>query len=216
MVQTNLQASLKQNPDKVSDQGLKSPLLPMLFDGFLNEPEVAEQTHRLKILDVGPALPETVKFFGQFRCRLYFADLFEEQLLRTDILLNEEPDENTYATFRTYPRDEQFDICLFGDFLNFLDQKALQAFNLAIQPFIHRGTRAHAFGMQNKAKSLSNITYGIQDYDVLSERLRPDLALENYSHSLDDLKKLLPCFNIARSRLLIDGRLEILLTTHGV
>ena len=46
-----------------------SLLLPKLFEGLRDD-------ERLTILDLGPAAPETVDFFGQFRCRLFFADLF--------------------------------------------------------------------------------------------------------------------------------------------
>ena len=35
---------------------------------------------RLEVLEIGPALPETVDFFSQFRCRLHFIDLYNEPL----------------------------------------------------------------------------------------------------------------------------------------
>ena len=37
---------------------------------------------RLNVLEIGPALPETVEFFSRYKCRLYFVDLFNEAFIR--------------------------------------------------------------------------------------------------------------------------------------
>ena len=207
---------------------LASPLLPALFAGLVvSTPEQGSQNntdhHRLKILDVGPALPETLKFFSQTRSRLYFADLFEEQLQLTYISLSQNSEQDSeqgavnadFPTLRAYPSEERFDLCLFWDFLNYLNPERLLAFSAALQPFIHRDTRAHAFTTQSTKTPITNLSYGIESYELLSERLRKDPALELHTHSLAELKRYLPCLSVTRSRLLTDGRLEVLMDAHG-
>ena len=49
----------------------QSELLPLLFDGL-------DSGKGLTVFDVGPAVPETVDFFAQFKCRLFFADLLSD------------------------------------------------------------------------------------------------------------------------------------------
>lgn len=170
---------------------------------------------RLKILDVGPAHAETVQYFSQVRCRLYVADLFAERAEFAESLTANDPDEVSFPTLESYPQDERFDICFFWDFLNHLDIPELKAFNLALQPFIHSDTSAHAFTAQNSRVTAQNLTYGIEGQDRLSERVRPRLPGKIHTHSLADLKDYFPCLNISRSRLLTDGRVEILMSAHG-
>lgn len=181
-------------------------------------PDTDNRTRRLKILDVGPALPETVAFFSQVRSRLYIADLFEEQLLRakhsSELDSEDGPDIEVFPTLGGYPAGEQFDICLFWDFFSLLDEKKLQIFNRALQPFIHDKTRAHAFSTQNHKRPISNLSYGIDNTGTLNERVRSNTTSPTHIHSLPKLKRCLPCLHISRSRLLADGRLEILMDAN--
>ncbi|MGB1141920.1 MAG: hypothetical protein ACPG1A_13545, partial [Halioglobus sp.] len=70
-----------------------STLLPRLFEG-------ADEEARLTVLNIGPALPETVAFFSGFRCRLYFADLFSELPLEIPEELIACPEDFLAETFR--------------------------------------------------------------------------------------------------------------------
>jgi len=190
----------------------------MLCKGLFEDPE---QLHldgvvqRLKILDVGPARSNTVRFFNQIRCRLYFADLFAEQMQYAEIVTDDNTTENLFPTLESYPKGELFDLCFFWDFLNYLDTPKLQAFNLALQPFIHNGTKAHAFTTQNTRTAIQDLSYGIEDQDRLSEHPRDPLPLDLHNHSLADIKDHFPCLNTTRSRLLTDGRIEIFMSAHG-
>ena len=108
----------------------QSLLFPSLF-------KKANPDRRLSVLEIGPALPETIEFFSQFKCRLHFAAMY------TDPILQMQSGEYTEAELAEqisqslgFSKDTRFDLCLFWDFLNYLDDKALRAFNTAIRPFL--------------------------------------------------------------------------------
>ena len=186
---------------------MHSKLFPLLFERL-------EANRRLTIFDVGPATPETVDFFSRFKCRLYFADLYAEGIVRDpDKDLDEKALQRRFQALLAYPAHTQFDICLFWDFLNYLDRPALHAFSSALQPYVHKDTRGHGFGVFDAKTPLANQQYGIEQIDTLIVTKRGDQRLACHAHSQADLKKLLDCFKISRATLLSDGRLEILL--HG-
>ena len=103
------------------------------------------------------------------------------------------------------------DICLFWDFLNYLNSKALRAFSAALKPYIHPGTRGHGFSVLNVETPLSNQRYGITDFQTISVRPSRNAQLDYYPHSHEELNRSLTCFKVGRGWLLPDGRLEILL-----
>jgi len=114
-------------------------LFPSLFKRI-------DPDRRLSILEIGQALPETIEFFSQYKCRLQFAGMY------TDPVLEMQKGEFTEAELVdhikqsfAFPKKTRFDVCLFWDFLNYLDDKTLRAFNTAIKPHLHKSTRAHAF-----------------------------------------------------------------------
>ena len=169
----------------------------------------------LTVFDVGPAVRETVEFFAQTRCRLHFADLFSERFVRHQqhnaaegILLKH------FQRALHFPPDTKIDICLFWDFLNYLDEPALGAFNAALRPFMHKGTLAHGFGALNAKTTLLNNQYGLADRDTIVARSRHEEQLVPHPHPLAHLQRALCSFDVNRSTLLSDGRLEMLL--HSV
>ena len=52
-----------------------SKVLPGLFRHI-------ERKDRVTVLEIGPALPETVELFSHFRCRLHFIELYQDEYLR--------------------------------------------------------------------------------------------------------------------------------------
>lgn len=184
---------------------MHSKLFPLLFERL-------DRNRRLTVFDFGPAIPETVDFFSRFKCRLCFADLFGEQIVGDrNKDLDEKAMQRRFQALLAYPAHTQFDICLFWDFLNYLDHAALRAFSSALQPYIHKDTRAHGFSVLNATTQLANRQYGVQEIDKLTVTQRDDQPLACHPHPQEELKKLLHCFNISRGTLLSDGRLEILL-----
>jgi len=180
-----------------------SKLLPYLFD------HVDEQ-RAVTVFHVGPALPETVDFFSNYRCKLHFIDLFSELPIaavedRAPTLAQQ------FEGLLQFPAHTRFDICLFWDVFNFLDNAAIDAFLTVLHPHLKATAMAHAFSVHNLKTPQGNHLYGISQLDTLSFRSRR-ATLPGYApHSQMKLKELLHCFKLERSVLLPDSRLELLL-----
>ena len=167
---------------------------------------------RLEVLEIGPALPETVDFFSQFRCRLHFIDLYNEPFLRDrQEDLSETELRHAFEKRLTFKEGTRLDICLFGDFLSFLGDRALRAFNSALRPWIHEGTRAHGFGVHHLAVKLEHQQYGIIDSETLSVRSRHTDSMPYHPHSQVEMADMLNCFAFERGLLLPSGKLEMVL-----
>ena len=168
---------------------------------------------RLTVLEIGPALPETVAFFSPFRCRLHFVDLYGDPFLREHQGdFSEKELRHCFEERLRFPEGSKLDICLFGDFLSFLNDRALRAFNSALRPWIHPKTRAHGFGVHHMAVKLEHQQYGIIDNHTLSIRSRPGGKMPYHPHSQVEMAEMLNCFAFERGLLLPSGKLEMLLT----
>ena len=111
-----------------------------------------------------------------------------------------------------FSKETRFDLCLFWDFLNYLDDKALRAFNTALRPYLHQSTRAHAFTVRTLNTKFSNQQYGIEQAHMFSIRPRPGKQARTTPHTQAILVNLLSSFDIDQGMLLPDGRLEVLMT----
>ena len=184
-------------------------LFPSLFKKI-------DPDRRLSVLEIGQALPETIEFFSQYKCRLQFAGMY------TDPVLQMQKGEATEAElvdhFKqsfAFPKNSRFDLCLFWDFLNYLDDKALRAFNTAIKPHLHKTTRAHAFTVRTLDTSFSNQQYGIEQDHMFSIRPRTSTQAKTFPHTQAILVNLLSSFDIDQGMLLPDGRLEVLMSVSS-
>lgn len=168
---------------------------------------------RLSVLEIGPALPETIEFFSQFKCRMHFAAMYTDPILQmqTEEYTEAELAEHISQSFG-FQKNTRFDICLFWDFLNYLDDKALRAFNTAIRPYLHKSTRAHAFTLRTLNTTFSNQQYGIEQAHMFSIRPRHGKQPPATPHTQAILVNLLSVFDIDQGMLLPDGRLEVLMT----
>lgn len=182
-----------------------SQLLPTLFAR-------ADLRGRISVLEVGALSPESLQFFSQFKSRIHVRDLFSEKLIRAQQEdLSEKELKLEFQKLLNFKVGTMLDICLFWDFLNYLNRPALRAFSAALKPYVHAGTRAHGFSVLNVETSLRNQQYGIASLDQISVRKNAAAQLDYYPHSHDELNRSLSCFNVGRGWLLPDGRLEILL-----
>lgn len=182
-----------------------SKLFPDLF-------RMMDVNHRLTVLEIGPALTETVDFFSQFKCRIHFVDLFHEAFVREQQAdLSEKEIRHAFEEQFRFPPGTRIDVCLFWDFLCYLDDPALRAFNSALRPWIHSGTRAHGFGVHHLAIRLDNIHYGVINKETFSIRSRPSAQLPYHPHSQIEMHEMLNCFDFERGLLLPEGKLEMLL-----
>lgn len=180
-----------------------SKLLPYLFK-HLDAEELVTVFH------VGPAVPETVEFFCGYRCKLHFIDVFAE----LPIVANEEAPLamlDQFSSLLRFPRETRFDICLFWDVFNYLDAKAVRAFQTVLRPHLKPGSLAHAFSVHNRKMSQGSYLYGIGGFDTLSLRQRAAVPPGFAPHSQRELTELLHNFRVERSVLLPDSRLELLL-----
>lgn len=179
---------------------------------FTNLFRMLDVNHRLTVLEIGPALSETVDFFSQFKCRLHFVDLFHEPFVREQqAKLSEKELRHAFEEQFRFPAGTQIDICLFWDFLCYLDDPALRAFNSALRPWLHSSTRAHGFGVHHLAIRLENIQYGVIDRETLSIRPRRSAQLPHHPHSQIEMHEMVTCFDFERGLLLPEGKLEMLL-----
>jgi hypothetical protein len=183
---------------------LGSKLFASLFQAL-------DASHRLTVLEIGSALPETVEFFSQFKCRLNFVDLYGEGFVRDQADLSEAELRHAFEERLRLPAGTRLDLCLFWDFLTYLDDPALRAFNSALRPWLHAGTRAHGYGAHHLAVRLAHVRYGIHDRETLSVRERRGQQLRTHPHSQVEMQDMLDCFAFERGLLLPDGRLEMLL-----
>ncbi len=112
----------------------------------------------------------------------------------------------------SFPKNTKFDLCLFWDYLSYLDDKAVRSFNTALAPYLHRGTRAHAFTVRTLSTSFPHQRYGIKEGHLFS--LRPPVSDDKpaFPHTQATLVNLLSSFDVDQGMLLPDGRLEVLLT----
>lgn len=174
--------------------------------------ENIDEDRRLTVFDAGSALPETVDFFSRFKCRLYFADLYSEDLLRQqheEVFADKLEDQ--FAALLDFPKSTKFDICLLWDVFNYLDSPALRAFSKALNPFLHSGTGIHGFSTLRASTVLANQQFSIQRQDHLKVRPRTTKQLRYCPHPQAELKKLLYGFDVSKATLLSNGLLEMLL-----
>lgn len=180
-----------------------SQLLATLLQG-------RDEGERLEVLDMGPALPETVAFFSNSACRLYIADLFADLPLDVD---EETPDYRAPLRALLPPLNgARLDVILFWDLFNYLPMEAITALQEVLRPYLHPGTRAHAFGVHKRSAPESTSSYGILANDTFSLRSRRIPAPDYAPLSQARLQAVLTDFRFERSVLLGDGRLELLLS----
>lgn len=196
-------AAARKITDEAEQQ--QSKLLQALFPH-------PDDCDRLTVLHIGPALQPTLDFFSNYRCQLHIRDLFTELPLPAPDAEDESP-ELVLAQAMQIPQDTRFDICLFWDWLNFLDAQALTAFLEQLAPHLHRNTLAHAYAVHNLRSRRAHNVYGVSTSDTIAVKPR-SRPVPGYSpHSQRKLKELMFCLDVQRSVLLPDGRLELLLQT---
>ena len=184
-----------------------SKVLPFLFDR-LDSP-------CLTVLEIGRALPETVRFFSSTRCRIHVANLFDE--LRSGRLEQGYSGKTMDRFFQEHmalPPGTRLDLVLLWDFPHYLDEKQLRAFSRALWPWLHSGSRAYAFGVHSAATMLLNREYGIFDAQTISVRPRTGDALPCNPHPQSFMNEWLTCLSVSKGILLADGKVETLMRTR--
>lgn len=184
-----------------------SQLFSSVFAGF--DPE-----HRLTVLDVGLAQPESLDFFSAFRCRLHYLDLFAEGLVRNPPSVEECTDaqlQQQFAELLPFPAGTWLDVCLLWDLPSYLDRRSLRAFTAALKPYLHAGTRGHVLGLLNAQTPPPFREYAIMRSDQFSFQPRSGVQGSWFAHPQAEFGRSLHGLAVQRAVLLSDGRLEFLL-----
>jgi hypothetical protein len=201
-----LNAALRttQPPASADAGGVNAPLFRRLL-------EQQSADRRAVILDLGAARTETVALFGQFRCRLEFADLGDccDQLnTETDPLLLQQMVESLLPRRRREP----FDIVLCWDILNYLQRPALKALMEQVAARCRPGTLAHALiaystpRMPAKPDRYAALPDG---HLIIRHVTGADCPAPRYTP--EDLRHCLPDYNVESAVLLKNGMQEFLL-----
>ncbi len=168
-----------------------------------------EEGERVTVLDVGPAIPETVAFFSAGPCTLHIVDLFSALPLAAGDAAPTFSEQ--FSSQLALPPETRFDICLFWDLFNYLPEAAARALLQVLRPHLHTGTVAHAFGVHKRGAPEESQIHGIQNAELLTVRPRRK-PLPGYAPMPQArLQTVLADFRFERSVLLADSRLELLL-----
>lgn len=169
----------------------------------------------LSVLNIGPALPETVSFLSGFRCKLHVADLYSELPLR--VATEDEEDAGLARRLEealALPADVRFDMVFFWDVLNFMSREAIAVLMDSLHPHLHPGSRAHCFAVHNSSTPVADNFHGIFDAAHLSVRRRQQPPPDYQPHPQGELVTLLKFFEVDRSVLMPDRRIELLLNAR--
>jgi hypothetical protein len=179
-----------------------SQLLPALF-------EHVDEDRRLTVLNLGPAMPETVAFFSRYRSKLFFADP------AADLAALEESGDldlrREIAEALDLPEGLHCDLCLFWDQLNFLSDQAIGALQDVLRPHLHPASLGHGFTAHTARARPPDRTYAISGTDKVVIRPAATSRHGYVARGQGPLKTLLDRFDFGRTVLLPDKRLEFLL-----
>ncbi len=187
-----------------------SQLLPTLFANV-------DEDRRLTVLHLGPALPETVTFFSGYRSKLFFADPLSElpPAACSDGGSEEGIDrQRQMAAALELPEGLRFDLCLFWDLFNFLDDTSVTALQDVIRPHLHPSSLGHGFAAHTARVRPPDRTYAIRSVGELAVRPIEPPRTGYVPRGQGPLKTLLNRFEFGRTVLLPDKRLEFLLSVR--
>ena len=171
-----------------------------------------DTSQRLRVLEIGRALPETVAFFSRFKCRLQFGDLYSAaDLFERQSDLSEAELAKGFRKALEIPKGAKFDLCLFWDIMQYMSGPAIRALCGVLEPHLHPETQAHAFGVHSILTACERAEYAV--VDTAEFRLRkghlPDL--QYMPHPQAELSEMLTVFSIERAMLLANGTVEMLM-----
>ncbi|HDZ08202.1 hypothetical protein [Pseudohongiella sp.] len=185
----------------------------------------------LMVLDVGFGVHETVEHFGNRRCKLHFLGLPDalrsppvlpspaqktgkivDEAARQENLLNAWRER--FRSVLDFPEDTRFDLCLFWDAFNYMDDLALKAFFEVLHPYIRKETLGHGLIQLKEDKQVTNREYGIQAPDLLAMRPGHHSALACHPRPQARVAAMLKGFAVSHGVLRRDGLLEVSLKTE--
>ena len=182
---------------------VETTLLDWVFAGL-------DRLGRFNVLDVGPAIPQTVEFLNANSCRMYVADLFDSAIIKQQRGLDQDALADRF-TKALWMLDEPLHACLLWDFPNYLTPQALKAFNEALSPWVTPHTKAHAFCAVKRSAPLMQHQYGIVSVNEVVQIAAPERPKAQYPHPWRRLVSALDSFEVARGTLRSGGLVEVIL-----
>lgn len=173
---------------------MSSALLPRAF-------ELVGRERKFSVLDLGSPTPQSVRFFNQFSCQVYFAGLLDGD--------GEEDDGSALEL----PSDVRFDVCLFWDVLNYLNGECLERVARVVTDRLNENCRGHAFFAFSQSVPYEGLKFGIESVDKLV--VERDARRVPHVHTWKDLEAMLWPFTNAAATLLQGNRQELLLVNHS-
>jgi hypothetical protein len=180
--------------------------------------EQVEQSPPVLVLDAGFGVSDTLTFFNEFRCQLYFSAFFELLPLSADMAEDADEEEFWFNIFQqnmNYPVGTCFDLCLFWDLFSYMNDPALRAFNRALAPYIDQRTAGHGFAMLNTAPHMPAREYGILNRNQLMIRSLSSPRSATFPRSRSKVAEQLSGFTVGRSVLHQGGLMELMLKGKG-
>jgi len=203
--------------DNSGRQALQTRLMPDLLE------QLAGQS-RLMVFDVGFGVHETIAYFSNRCCRLHFSALHENLLIppviRSKAAFGQlaDPGEHDSALYQAWLERFQaamqfepgtrFDLCLFWDFLNYLDDQALKAFADALAPYTSPQTLGHAYILLKSDADVLNREYGIKSAGQISVKSAQLGNLASYARPQARVTSMMKGFVVKHCVLRRDGLLE--------
>ena len=184
---------------------IETALLAWVFEGM-------DAPDRINVLDVGPAMPQTIEFLNSTRCRVHIADLFDSTIIEQQHHLDHETLTARFAE-ALWMLDEPLHACLLWDFPNYLTQPALEALNQALSPWVTDRTRAHAFCAVKRSAPLMQHQYSIRSANEIVQKAAPERPPAAHPHPWRRLVGALSLFDVDRGALRAGGLVEVIL--HG-
>lgn len=165
---------------------------------------------RPNVLDVGPAMPQTVELLHSTGCRLSVADLLDSGIVEQQRQLDSD---SLTAHFKEalWMLDGPLHVCLFWDFLNYLSPQALEAFNQALKPWVTRNTRAHAFCATKRSAPLMQHRYDVRSVREVVQTRAPERPLADYPPPWRQVVHTFSLFEVVRGTLRTGGVVELIL-----
>lgn len=193
-------------PSSGAPESLSSQVMPQILADV-------EHAVPLVVLDIGFGMPETVAYFNETErhCWLHFIGL-QELLEREASLPGEERGEETwhrlFSEVLEKLQEQRFDLLLFWDFFNYLDESAVYAFNRALAPYVDRHSRGHGFLAPNINTSVPGRHYSLQGEDSIIMRPAQPVGPQVWQRPHGRLNNLLETMAIGHSVLRHGGLLE--------
>ncbi len=185
----------------VKDAWLAPALLSAIFD------EV-DTKRRLTVLDIGAGSPASVRFYSRFKCRVHFADLFNETGIGWHREERRAANELFFQRVFEFSQDTVFDVCLFWDFLNYLNKPMLRDLANTLRQHVHHATHGHAFVAFSNALPFDGLRFALADVDRLETRTDPNAV--PHPHTRREITQLFSLFRVRRAALLAANRQELL------